>query len=485
MNPRPSVRRLGASLAVVLMALTLDSFALAEDAAGEKLSLTDATRQAIASNLDLLAQRRALAADQEEIGQVRAALLPRVDLGAQAQFLDDDRSDSSRGNNKDESVQVQAMLSQTLYDEESWASFDVQKHTYAGQVEQLQSFELEIIQDAANAFLELERAEKIFEIQLQNREITSDNLDTSHSLVAAGWSGEQDNLRWENQLASNDASVREAQARILQQRFELNRVRNLAPEAATSLLPATIEEYGFVYARDAIAKTLIDPANDRRMRDYLVRVGIRRSPNLAVLDATIAAAKRQLTASRRAFWVPTLTLNAGIDHLANNGSGDDYNETEWGVKGVLSFPLFEGGGKFATRDRSVEILASQRTERMATVRTLSQSIRSAFAQSSATFESVGFAKRQLDAAQRNFDLVDASYTLGVDSILDLLDAQQQLLVGELSVVNATYDFLEDLIAAEREISFYAYLQPPAEVGALLDDLEREIIPEPVPGEATP
>jgi hypothetical protein len=67
----------------------------------------------------------------------------------------------------------------------------------------------------------------------------------------------------------------------------------------------------------------------------------------------------------------------------------------------------------------------------------------------------------------------------------LLDAQQQLLVGELSVVNATYDFLEDLIAAEREISFYAYLQPAAEVGALLDDLEREIILEPVPREATP
>jgi hypothetical protein len=58
-------------------------------------------------------------------------------------------------------------------------------------------------------------------------------------------------------------------------------------------------------------------------------------------------------------------------------------------------------------------------------------------------------------------------------------------VGELSVVNATYDFLEDLIAAEREISFYAYLQPAAEVGALLDDLEREIILEPVPREATP
>jgi outer membrane protein TolC len=247
------------------------------------------------------------------------------------------------------------------------------------------------------------------------------------------------------------------------------------------VIPATIEEYGFVYARDAIAKNVLEPENDRRMRDYLVRVGIRRSPDLAVLDAAIAAAQRQLTSSRRAFWVPTLTLGAGVDHLANhNSSSDSFNETEWGVKGVISFPLFEGGGKFATRDQAVEVLASQRTQRMATARTLSQTIRSAFAQASASFESVGFAQRQLDAAQRNFELVDASYTLGIDSILDLLDAQQQLLEGQLSVVNATYDFLEDLVAAEREISFYAYLEPPVEVRALLDDLERELARAPVP-----
>lgn len=477
MSSGTSVRGFGASL-FALMALV--SIGQAEELPIEKLSLANAARQAIASNLDLLAQRRALAANREEVGQMRAALLPQVNLGAQAQILDDNRSDGSRGNNKDESVQVSATLSQTLYDEESWASFDIQKFAYAGQVEQLQTFELETIKEVSVAFLELERAGRILGIQLRNRKITSDNLDTSRTLVTAGWSGEQDNLRWESQLASNDAGVREAQALILQNRFDLNRIRNRAPEAVTSLLPATIEEYGFVYSRDAISKTLIKPGNDRRMRDYLVRLGIHRSPDLAVLDATISAAKRQLTASRRAFWVPTLTLNAGVDHLANKSSGDDYNETEWAVNGVLSFPLFEGGGKFATRDRAVEILASQRTERMATVRTLSQSIRSAFVQASATFESVGFAKRQLDAAQRNFDLVDASYTLGVDSILDLLDAQQQLLVGELAVVNATYDFLEDLIAAEREISFYAYLEPHAEVESLLDDLERELAHETSP-----
>ena len=109
---------------------------------------------------------------------------------------------------------------------------------------------------------------------------------------------------------------------------------------------------------------------------------------------------------------------------------------------------------------------------------LSQSIRSAFAQASGAFETLGFAHRQVEAARRNFELVDASYTLGVDSILDVLDAQNQQLSAELSMANATYDFLEDLIAAQRQISFYAYLEARAEVDALLNELELNVAPQP-------
>jgi outer membrane protein TolC len=52
---------------------------------------------------------------------------------------------------------------------------------------------------------------------------------------------------------------------------------------------------------------------------------------------------------------------------------------------------------------------------------------------SGSFESVGFTERKAAAARCNYELVDASYTLGVDSILDQLDAQQQLLAAELAL----------------------------------------------------
>ncbi len=443
-------------------------------AADPEVSLPEATRQAIASNLDLAARRQALAAAREEIGLARSPLLPQVDIGARAQVLDSDSSDSARDTNREESVLVAAGLSQLLYDEDSWAGFEIQKHVYDSQVQQLEAFQLGVIQDAANTFLELDRSQRVLEIQQRNRELTRRNLGTSRSRIAAGWSSDREVLRWESQLAGNDTDVRAAQVLVLQNRFELNRVRNLPPEAPVAGALATIEDYGFAYARETIAEAIVTPEQDRRMRDFLVRVGLRRSPDVAALDASIAAAERQLVASRRAFWVPSLTLGAGVEHLENFSSGDDFDETTWGVQGVLSFPLFQGGAKFAGLEQAREALASTRTERRATAESVEQSIRAAFAQASGSFENVGFASRQVAAARRNFELVDASYTLGVASILDLLDAQAQLLTAELTLANATYGFLEGLVAAEREISFYAFLEAPADVEALLNELTREL-----------
>jgi outer membrane protein len=445
-----------------------------EPAAEPELSLAEAVRQAVASNLDLVTQRQALEADRQEIGLARSVLLPQLDFGARAQLLDDERSDELRGNNENGSVVVAAGLSQLLYDEGSWAGFSIQKHVFDGQVKQLESFRLAVIQEAADAFLELDSARHVLEIQEHNREITRENLDKTRALIAAGWSSDREILRWRSQLAGNDTDVRQGQVRVLQNQLELNRVRNRPPETSATLVPPTLADYGFVYADEAIAGAVADPAQDRRMRDFLVRAGIARSPDLAALDASIAAGERQLTANRRAFWVPTLSLGAGVDYLANQDSDSSFNQTEWGVRGQLAFPVFQGGAKFAGLEQARAIVDSLHTERRATAQSLEQTIRAAFAQATGSFESVGFAKRQVAEARKNFELVDQSYILGAASILDLLDAQELLLEAHLTLNNASYGFLEDLVAAERAISFYAFIHEPGDEKAILDGIALEL-----------
>ena len=445
-------------------------------AADAPLALPDAVRQALGANLDLAARRATLAADREQIAIARAALLPRIDIGAQGQILEDDRSDGDRGNVTQRSATVNARLQQILYDEDDWANFEIQRYVYAAQAEQFRAFRLSVAGSAANTFLELDRSLALMRVQEQNRAITQQNIETSRARIAAGYSSETEVLRWRAQLAANNADLTGSQTRALTNRFELNRVRDVPREAPVSPQPATVHNAGFMYARDTIAKAIATPDGDQALRDIMVRVALARSPILAEAAEAIAAAERQLKANRRAFWIPSLILSTGINHLAANNSGStgDFNKTEWGVGAALTFPLLEGGAKFASERQAAEYLSALRTQRRADALSLGQRVRSSFAMASGTYATLGFAQQQAAAARRYFELTNDSYVLGVASLIQLLDAQTELLNGELAVANARYEFLEALVAAEQEIAFFPFLEPDAEVARLLDQIEAEL-----------
>jgi len=208
-----------------------------------------------------------------------------------------------------------------------------------------------------------------------------------------------------------------------------------------------------------------------------VRVGIIRSPVLAAIDDAIAAANRLLDSNRRAFYLPSATLDAGVSHTEAGGSGAPglhFDETVWGAGAQLTFPLFRGTAKYFELRQTSEALSSLRIERNAAAQILDQDIRAAFAEASGAFANIGYAREQEAAAQRNYDLVNDAYVLGVASILGLLDAQSQLLTAQLAVANALVDFLEAVVAAEEQLAFYPFLEPTAEVAELLDRIEQQL-----------
>jgi outer membrane protein TolC len=211
------------------------------------------------------------------------------------------------------------------------------------------------------------------------------------------------------------------------------------------------------------------------LRDYLVRVGLARSPTLKAIDAAIAAEERALTASKRAFWLPTLSVSAGVDYLAaNSDESEDLNQTEWGARADLTFPIFEGGAKFASYRQAREATESLRIQRRAQAEALDDGIRSAFARASGAYRSVGYAQAGEAAAQKNYEFVYEGFVLGVADYIDLLDAQNQLLMAQLATLNALYDFFAQLISAEELIAYYPFLEDPASVSSLVTGLAQEL-----------
>ncbi|MFQ5788161.1 MAG: TolC family protein, partial [Thermodesulfobacteriota bacterium] len=135
---------------------------------------------------------------------------------------------------------------------------------------------------------------------------------------------------------------------------------------------------------------------------------------------------------------------------------EQVDDTQWTILLQATFPLFRGGAKVADYKQARESLSQLRFERDSTAEKVEESIRSALIDTGASFPSIRFAQDASAAARKNLDLVRDSYSRGVVSILDLLDAQNASLTAELNAATAVYDFLIDLMNVQRAVGKFDF-----------------------------
>ena len=229
-----------------------------------------------------------------------------------------------------------------------------------------------------------------------------------------------------------------------------------------------------------------DKVSFARFRTFLVDEGLALSPELAQLDAGLAAAGRNLSAASRAFTLPTLGLFGSVSRILDEGGEGadgaslpgfpDMDDTSWDVGVQLSYPLFAGGGKFAERNRAREEVFELELRRQAAAERIKQRIRSAAHLAGSSYAGIQQALDAAEAARKNLDLVTDAYSRGSVSIIDLLDAQNAHIVADQASANAVYNFLLDLIELQRAVGRFDALMSPEErdrfVTRLRDFMER-------------
>ncbi len=145
-------------------------------------------------------------------------------------------------------------------------------------------------------------------------------------------------------------------------------------------------------------------------------------------------------AQRRAYgwkWAPTLSAFA----KANIGNyvgftGDKY---AWSVGAQLDWTLFDGG----TRDAQRHLAAAQAAQAAAQATVLTDSIRDDLANNRSLLETrrqgVAAAQRGADLAAETLDLVRSQYEAGTITQVDLLAAQDNLVIAQESLASARFD----------------------------------------------
>jgi outer membrane protein TolC len=333
----------------------------------------------------------------------------------------------------------------------------------------LQQIRLDIALTASNAFLNLLRARTFERINKENLKRTKANLEMARVRESVGSAGPSEIFRWESELANNRNSVLQIIAEKNIAWIQLNRILQRDLKERINIIEANPYSIELSKSDNIFKKYLQDPKYFTLLQDYMVNEGLKNSPELAAIDYALNARSRAVSSANNRFWMPTLALQAEYGTMfAKSGAGSDPSasipgislpdDNIWNVGLNISLPLFEGTKRVAEQRQASEELEQLHLERRSLAQKIEQQIRSILYKVYASFSSINQTRLASQAANKSLEVVQEGYARGMVSILDLLDAQNTALVSEELASNAVYDFIADLLTAERSIGkFYLEL----------------------------
>jgi outer membrane protein TolC len=442
--------------------------------AARTLSLSQVVREASIANLDLAAADRFVAAGQDRVGEARSPLLPQVGLSGDITFRDKKVADLLPELFGKREYNGGINIRQSIYSDKNWAAFDIERSLQDRRQEERAELRLDVILEAAESYLQLLRFKTIEQVQKENLDLTRANLDLAQSRVEIGAAGREELFRWQDQVATNQRDVVEAEALSNQAALAVNRVLNRPLDEQFLTTEATLSDPELVASFETLTPFLDTPAGLRLFSNFMVDEAYQASPELRQLEASLRAQQREVDAAKRSFFIPDVFLQGGWQWFDRGGEGipglPDINNT-WAFSIGATIPLFEGAGRWARVSRTENQLDELKLRREATRQRVEERVRSLLQAANSSFIGITLVNASAEAASRNLELVTDSYAQGVVGILALLDAQNRALAARLAAANAGYGYLIDLMRVQRAVGNFDYYRSPQERQEFLSRLQ--------------
>ncbi|MDD2791416.1 MAG: ABC transporter substrate binding protein [Sulfurimonas sp.] len=430
-----------------------------DDEKEPQLTLSSIAKEAIRANLKIIANKIGVAADKENIQEVRSVLFPQITGELSYSQLSPDNVYVENGFYAENSKAGAIKVEQLIFSEKILAKLEIQKQLHIAQQEQQRIIELEVVKNATTLFLNLLVAQTNYKIQSDNLNLTKSNLELAKGRVAAGKTDMSDVYYWQSAIASLEQNVLRTNAEVEKSKDLLNLILNRKISDRYKTKPLTLSQQMISLGKENLFGVIADTTQQKRMAEYLINEGVQNSPKLHQIDATIAAQQRELSSNERAYWSPNVALLGEVTHVfdeaRNQGAGIDLNnKTDWQFGVRLSLPLYDGGLRSAKSSRSALKLRQLEINHQGEKELIEQSIRSDLHAIEASYPAIELSNQAAIAAQKSFLIVRENYAQGTRSMTDLLSAQNTTLVAQESAVNSVYRFIIDLLQLEHDIAAF-------------------------------
>ena len=431
----------------------------------KEYDLLTAINDGLQNNLALQANQIDVDLSRQDVKTAKSNYLPLLTASANGTYVDPDLAAVSNGQNPEFSTTGNVTLQQTVFSEAANANITIRKKLQKAQEENFNAAQLDLIFSISNAYFTTLILKTNAQIQSRNLDLTKRNLEIARQNFEAGQSGKSDLLRFRSQMAQNTQAMVEAINQLEQGYINLNQVLNNPIDLEIEVKDAMLEEGIFErYNYEEIANLLDDPALQEPFIDFLIQEAEKNAPELRSLKYNLEATERDIRLNSAGRFLPTVALQGQYNRTFDrSGAGstapqgfalvdDGYN-----IGLNVSIPIFNQN---VTNIRKQTAIIQKEQIEINTENVelgIAANIRTGVLNMINQVSNITLSKVSEDTAKEALELTQASYAAGSVNIVQLLDAQNNLLSAQLARANATYNYLISTLQLERFLGYYFLL----------------------------
>lgn len=408
-------RKCRQSLSAVLLAAGLIAF-LPANAAAE--TLKEALSAAYRNNPTLLAARANLRATDEGVNQALSGWRPTLSMFGNV-GVEAERSNSTtvdRGQHRKQKS-LTFKLVQSLYKGgRTLAATRVAENEVRAERARLNGTEQKVLLGAVTAYMNVVRDQAILKLNISNEQVLRRQLQATRDRFKVGEITRTDVYQAEARLAGSTADRIKAEGNL-----EISRAayRNVIGRA-----PAKLSRPG---KRGDLPAAKIDT----------VEAALKGNWNLLAADFD-ARAGRDKVDEIKGELLPSLDLN-GSASRSLNAVGEDYRSDSYKAFLTLTVPLYQSGSVYSRLREARQKAAELRRNTDQARRDAVEAAARAWEGLQTTRARISSFKSQIKAAEVALEGVQREASVGSRTVLDVLDAEQELLNARVSFVGAQRD----------------------------------------------
>ena len=379
---------------------------------------------ALKKNLIAIADRDAAF---EKINEARSPLLPQLGLGADYTYTNGFRDNNGIDSN---ATSASLQLTQTLFDMSKWRELSLQEKSAGIQDVTYQTDQQTLILNTATAYFQVLSAIDALSYTEAQKQAIYRQLDQTTQRFNVGLVAITDVQNARSQydtVLANEVTARNNLDNALEALRQVT--GNYYPELAS------LNVDSFKTDKPQAVNALLKEAENR---------------NLTLLQARLSQdlAREQIRLAQDGH-LPTLSLSAstGVSDTSYSGSKttsqayDDSNVGQNKVGLSFSLPLYQGGMVNSQVKQAQYNFVGASEQLESAHRNVVQTVRSSFNNVNASISSINAYKQAVVSAQSSLDAMEAGYSVGTRTIVDVLDATTTLYNAKQQLSSARYQYL--------------------------------------------